>query len=314
MNQNFVERRMLMVKIASIGAAIGLVPACSTIAPEAPARFVTFESFKSTHVAARKVVVWLPENYDASRERYAVLYMHDGQNLFDPATATRGETWGVVKHLTDLRRAASVRHTIIVGIFNSPLRQREYLPAAPINALPPALRAIASDGPPLSEEYLRFMVTELKPFIDANFRTKPDRANTVVMGASMGGLISLYALARYPDVYGAAGCISTHWPLTTNAALLHPQVDARVGEIAQSFRDWLRTALPPAGVHRLYFDHGTINLDRLYAPHQDKIDALVRDKGYREGVDTLTRVTAGADHNEPAWRARLAVPLTFLLR
>ncbi len=312
------ERRTAMLKIASIGAAFGVVGGCGTVTPVAAShdRLVTYDGFKSKHVAARKITVWLPENYDTSPERYAVLYMHDGQNLFDPATAMRGETWGVSKHLTDLQREGRVRPTIVVGIANSPARFREYAPAAPLNGLPLPLREIITNPPttPLSEEYLRFMVTELKPFIDANFRTKPDRANTSVMGSSMGGLISLYALARYPEVFGGAGCLSTHWPLTSNRQLLFPTLDPRANDIAASYLAWLKINLPTAGQHRLYFDHGTINLDSLYAPFQHKIDALVRDKGYRAEVDTMTRVAEVADHNEPAWRARLAVPLVFLLR
>jgi len=88
------------------------------------------------------------------------------------------------------------------------------------------------------------------------------------MGSSMGGLISLYGLASYPQVFGGAGCVSTHWPMATNPAILYPPGDPRAAVIAQSFTDWLRLHLPDAGEHRIYFDHGTLNLDALYGAHQ----------------------------------------------
>lgn len=226
-----------------------------------------------------------------------------------------GQPWAVDKQLAALMREGTARKTIVVGINNSPDRSFEFAPAAALATLPPALRDVVhvTQKAALSDQYLEFMVRELKPFIDANFRTRSDRGNTFVMGSSMGGLISLYALAKYPDMFGGAGCVSTHWPITTNPKLLSPSVDPRVREIAQCYFDWLDKNLPRAGAHRVYFDHGTINLDALYAPFQAKADALMRSKGYRQDIDWMTRVYEGADHNEPAWRARVATPLTFLL-
>jgi predicted alpha/beta superfamily hydrolase len=280
-------------------------------------RFVSYDRFASQHVAPRQVVVWLPPGYDAGRRRYAVLYMHDGQNLFDPATSMGHEPWAVDRHLAALERARAVRPTIVVGIANAgAARWREYAPAAAVERLDPELRALVTGGPdgaPLSEAYLSFLVGELKPFIDAQFRTRPGRADTFVMGSSMGGLISLYALSRYPDVFGGAGCLSTHWVLTTNPALLGPPPDPRVPRIAGAFLDWLRTHLPAPGAHRIYFDHGTVFLDALYGPFQEAVDALVTQRGYRAGVDFESRVFPGATHNEQAWRERLDLPLTFLL-
>jgi hypothetical protein len=94
----------------------------------------------------------------------------------------------------------------------------------------------------------------------------------------------------------------------------HGHPDARIDELARAYEDWLRTHLPRAGAHRLYFDHGSEHLDSLYGPYQARIDALLGELGYRQDVDAMTRVYPGATHNEEAWRARLAVPLTFLLQ
>ena len=281
-------------------------------------RFVVYPDFASSHVAPRKIVVWLPEGYDRHRERYAVLYMHDGQNLFDPETSMGHEPWAVDKHLAALERAQNVRPTIVVGIANAGAdRWREYAPAAAVAALDPELRALVTEGangPTLSEDYLRFLVGELKPFIDRHYRTRPGRADTFVAGSSMGGLISLYALSRYPEVFGGAGCLSTHWVLTTNPALLGPPPDPRVPRIAAAYIDWLRLHLPAAGSHRIYFNHGTVFLDGLYGPYQDEVDRIMAEHGFRDGIDWESRVFPGATHNEQAWRERLDQPLVFLLR
>ena len=147
-----------------------------------------------------------------------------------------------------------------------------------------------------SDAYLSFLVEELKPFIDARYRTLPGPGDTVVMGSSMGGLVSLYALARYPGVFGAAGAVSTHWP-------------AADGAVA----DWLPGHLPAPGRHRLWFDHGSETLDAGYAPYQQRVDAALRKSGWVEGRDWHSRVFVGAAHDEAAWRSRVELPLAFLL-
>lgn len=310
-------RRITLKRLAAL-APVTALASCATTpsAPPAGERFVTHDAFPSKHVAARKIVVWLPAGYDDSTEPHAVLYMHDGQNLFDPATSMAGQPWAIDKKLGALIAEKKVKRTIVVGIFNTPARRFEYLPAAPVFALPAELQQIMSDkkGVPLSEEYLRFIVMELKPFIDKTYRTHAAREHTAIMGSSMGGLISLYALARYPDIFGGAGCVSTHWPLATNGILFTPTVDPRIATIGESFRVWLEMHLPSSGKHRLYFDHGDKNLDALYAPFQAKVDALMKAKGYRADVDWMTRAFPGADHNERSWRERVEIPLTFLLR
>jgi enterochelin esterase-like enzyme len=318
MNPNRRVNLKRLAALAPVAALAGcaITPNAPSPAPSATPRFVTHDPFPSRQVAARKIVVWLPAGYDNGTEPHAVLYMHDGQNLFDPATSMAGQPWAVDKKLGALIAVKKVKPTIVVGIFNTPLRRFEYLPAAPVATLPADLREMISDekGQPLSEEYLRFIVTELKPFIDKTYRTHTGRDHTTIMGSSMGGLISLYALARYPDVFGGAGCVSTHWPLATNPKLFTPGVDPRLEVIGNSFYVWLEKNLPAAGKHHLYFDHGDKNLDALYAPFQIKVDALVKSKGYRADVDWLTRVFPGADHNEPSWRERVEIPLTFLLQ
>ena len=196
---------------------------------------------------------------------------------------------------------AQLPGAILVGIWNSPLRLREYLPGKPL--LSPdgsALRAEfvrEAGGDPLSDAYLRFLIEELKPFVDATYRTLPESAHTSIMGSSMGGLISLYALTEYPQIFGGAGCLSTHWPIGREMLV-----------------DALGAALPTAGRHRLYFDYGTDTLDADYEPYQQRMDEWLRKAGYEAGQNWVTRKWVGAEHSERAWRARAHIPLEFLLR
>lgn len=257
--------------------------------------------FPSRHVAPRHIDVWCPpENGAGSATRYPVIYMHDGQNLFDPALSFIGVDWGMDEALVRLIRETGRPGAIIVGIWNSPLRLREYMPQKPLNASG-GQRILnrfveQTGGAPLSDGYLQFLVEELKPFIDARYPTLSDSAHTLVMGSSMGGLISLYALIEYPDVFGGAGCLSTHWP---------------IGE--EVLVDALGAALPSAGRHRLYFDFGTETLDANYEPWQQRMDEWLRTASYREGWDWSTRKFEGAEHSERAWRERVPIPLAFLL-
>ena len=249
----------------------------------------SYQDVPSAYVPARNIDVWLPPSYATHpKRRYPVLYMHDGQNLFDPSMSFTGIDWDVDGTMTKLIDAHRVREAIVVAISNTPLRGNEYMPA---KAASPEQRAYV-----LSDGYLRFIVQELKPAIDATYRTKPAREDTMVMGSSMGGLISAYAMSEYPDVFGAAGGISTHWPANDGAVI-----------------DYLAAHLPARRTHRFYFDHGTATLDAGYAPYQQRMDAILREAGWREDRAFMSREFPGAEHNERAWRDRLEVPLQYLL-
>ncbi|HEX8560467.1 MAG TPA: alpha/beta hydrolase-fold protein [Pyrinomonadaceae bacterium] len=246
--------------------------------------------FPSRFVAARNVDVWLPPGYARDRRRrYPVLYMHDGQNLFDPKTSYAGVDWGVDEALDRLVEQGVVREAIVVGVWNTPRRLAEYTP----RKAAPAARAA---GEAASDEYLKFIVRELKPFVDSNYRTRPGRADTFVMGSSMGGLVSAYAVCEYPRVFGGAGCVSTHWPAAGGAAV-----------------EYLRTRLPDPRTHKFYFDLGTETLDAQYEPFQKRVDALMMLAGYTEGVNWVTRRFEGEEHSERSWRKRVDIPLVFFL-
>jgi enterochelin esterase-like enzyme len=155
-----------------------------------------------------------------------------------------------------------------------------------------------------SDSYLKFLVEELKPFIDSAFSVKTDRANTFIAGSSMGGLISMYAICEYPNVFGGAACLSTHWTgIFTN----------KNNPIPDAFLDYLSRNLPSPKTHKLYFDHGTATLDTLYEPYQERADAIIRAGGYNDN-NFMTKVFEGANHTEQSWAKRLDIPILFLLK
>jgi enterochelin esterase-like enzyme len=270
---------------------------------------------KSKYADSRRVVVWLPPGYSARGPKYAVLYMHDGQNLFDKATAGYGMEWEIDEHLSKLIAEKKVRPTIVVGIWNTPKRLQEYVPTKAFNGLPREYRdkvGALYGGDPLSDGYLKFIVRELRPAIDGKFNVKTGRANTFIMGSSMGSLVSLYAIDEYPQIFGGAGMMSTHWPL-----FIKPDGQSVSQEeyevVSSAFEHYLAPALPDPRTHKLYFDHGTETLDAIYKQYQDRVDRVVAKRGYRQGANWLTRSFPGQKHNEISWASRVDIPLQFLL-
>jgi enterochelin esterase-like enzyme len=279
-------------------------------------RIIRTENFSSKHVPARNVDVWLPDNYTASK-KYAVLYMHDGQMLFDSSITWNKQEWGVDETLNQLMQQNKIRDCIVVGIWNGgKSRHPEYFPQKPFEALSKeeqqlvysAYRSggqsIFSGLPISSDNYLKFLVEELKPFIDKNYSTKTDASNTFVAGSSMGGLISLYALCEYPTIFGGAACLSTHWP---------GLFSMENNPVPAVFFSYLKNHLPSAKQHRIYFDHGTETLDSMYASLQLQVDAIMKQKKYRPS-NWISRSWPGQDHSEKSWRSRLDIPITFLLK
>jgi pimeloyl-ACP methyl ester carboxylesterase len=322
-------RRRAVAALSVALSAAPLLAACAwrrQVEPNAPppraGRLVELGDIAPTdaRLLPRKVWAWLPPMYERERTRRCrVLYMHDGQNLFDARFAFGGVPWNVDEALAALIGLGEVPPTIVVGVANSARRWYEYAPEAPLRALPPDVRASADAAEPVADAdltadaYVRFLADELKPQIDQRFRTLPGRADTFVMGSSMGGLVSLYALCRRPDVFGGAGCVSTHWPVTRIAGIHDNPGAPPMIALAAAVLGWFDANLPRAGTHRLYFDHGTQGLDRLYAPYQARMDAIGSAKGYVANRDWKSLAAPGAEHNEAAWQARLPQALGFLL-
>jgi predicted alpha/beta superfamily hydrolase len=285
-----------------LAAAQGHAPVM-TLQPRVTGTVEHLAPLESQFVDRRAVDVWLPPGYflpTAKAQRYPVLYVHDGQNVFDPAASFIGVDWGIDETLTRLIEEKKVPETIVVAIWNTPKRLNEYMPQRAIERVPeaqlddmfkPARRQ------PLGDAYLKYLVTELKPAIDARYRTLPDRTHTSVMGSSMGGLISLEAICRYPEVFGGAACLSTAWTVAG-------------GITTQE----LQRALPDPKTHRIYFDFGTETKDGRYEPLQEAVDAQMKAAGYTTGTNWITKSFPGEEHSERAWKKRVHEPLEFLLR
>ena len=269
----------------------------TVIGPNITGKIERYKNFPSDKVAPRNVDVWLPPGF-SPKKKYAVLYMHDGQMLFDESTTWNKQEWHADEVLAKLIAEKKVRETIIVGVWNTPKRREEYMPQKAFEmASADQKKEAATFGITgvVSDNYLKFLVDELKPFIDRNFPTKRDRGNTFVMGSSMGGLISLYAISEYPNIFGGAGCLSTHFPAGNGVMI-----------------DYMRSNLPTPKNHRIYFDYGTETLDSSYEPFQLKADDLMRAKGFT-AESWITKKFKGDDHSEKSWASRLDIPLEFLL-
>lgn len=263
----------------------------------------TYELFKSKYVTPRTIRVWTPEDYDSDKQ-YDVLYMHDGQMLWDAQVAWNKQEWGVDEAMDSLIRMKKIRPTIVVGIDNSSERIGEYCPDNIVEYLD-SVSEVYQDIKPQGNAYLRFLVEELKPFIDSVYSTYKDREHTWVMGSSCGGLISSYALCRYPEIFGGAACLSTH------CTLAFPDPTQQDSAMMAAYREYLKHYIP-ANSAKLYMDNGDQTLDANYLMAQ----ALINDMMYESGWDSthyMYRFFPGTAHCEDDWRARLDIPLLFLL-
>lgn len=262
---------------------------------------IRWENYPSQYINPRPIDIWLPPSYDEQPEqRYPVLYMHDGQNLFNKKEAFSKVDWGVVPALKRLVKQGKARESIIVGIWNTEKRFQEMLPWKPFSETNRGQYLYEKHkleiGKVCSDSYLKYLVEEVKPQIDTRFRTLSGQPHTFVMGSSMGGLISLYAICEFPQVFGGAGCVSTHWPV-----------------LKQLMINYLKTHLPDPASHKLYFDFGTEGIDAKYERYQIKVDKVLQKGGYVAGKNWITRKFDGHSHHESYWRKRVHIPLRFLI-
>jgi len=240
----------------------------------------------------RDILVYLPPGYEEDQDtRYPVLYMHDGQNLFDAATSFIGVEWSVDETVTRMVEAGKVRPLIVVGIENTSDRVFEYTPAPD--------RSRGGGGASL---YADFVLDEVKPFIDRTYRTLPDRESTGVAGSSLGGLVSLYLAWSHPDVFSRVAAMSTSY-----------------GWADRHIVDFLAEREPPPGA-RVWIDMGTAedatDRDGDDVPDIIQLHRHVRDILMEKGLTIPGRLRyvedEGAVHNERAWSARFPRALQFL--
>ena len=264
-----------------------------------------FTEFKSQFIPARDIAVWLPDGYQTG-DSCDVLYMHDGNMLFDATTTWNHQEWQVDEILDSLIKAGAIRPCIVVGIYNTKDRLNEYFPDKTWEYVAEAKRTKTDTTKFQGDAYLQFIVKELKPFIDDRYKPLTSPEHTFMMGSSMGGLISLYALCEYPDVFGGVACMSTHLSMA--------HLDNGVGNEAWAagYRDYVANNLPEVNGRLIYMDHGTKDFDADYGPYQELLDGVFRSKGW-DNQHYKSLVFEGDGHNEVCWAKRLNQPLQFLL-
>ncbi|MEC3907632.1 alpha/beta hydrolase-fold protein [Tamlana sp. 2201CG12-4] len=266
------------------------------------------KDFQSKFIDSRNVDLWLPPGYNP-KLKYSVLYMHDGQMLFDATNTWNNQEWMIDETFSKLMSNGVIKNTIVVGIWNNgKFRHSEYFPQKPIELLDEKIKKtlIETDlqGKAQSDNYLRFIVEELKPYIDSNYSTFTNKEDTFVAGSSMGGLISMYALCEYPEIFGGAACLSTHWV---------GDVNIKGDKIPLAFNTYMSKNLPSYKDHKIYFDYGTEGLDSLYKEWQLRIDKTMSKKGY-SSKNWISKEFKGKEHSEEAWSERFHIPMEFLLK
>ena len=303
---------MIRALILLLALCFALPAEARRASPAATGSFVVLPKVRSANlIEPAHVTIWLPPGYAKGRMRWPVVYMHDGQNVFFPKRSGYNKVWAADKAMLKLIAEGTTKGAIIVAIDHQKARSRQYFPQAIYAMMSPELKAEANrfvDGPIYSDGYLRFLTAELKPMIDRRYRTLADRDNTYVVGSSMGGLISLYAIAEYPQVFGRAGCVSTHWPLA-----LPDRVGPFQTKVFALWDDYLTRRLGPPMGRRIWFDHGDQTLDQYYGPWQSEIDRKLIGIGWQPQRDFETRSYPGAAHEENAWAARLPEIFGWLL-
>ncbi len=299
-----------MLAAAGLAALAPFVAANGAAVPiPALGRLITLP-IASTLVAPRSIFVWLPEGYDENPWAYPVLYAPGGEALFADAPGGSVNAPGIDEHVAGLAFAGEIRVPIIVAIGRGEQHVREFLPAAPVAMMPTSLRGDVerqAGGPLLSDRYVRFLASELKPMIDRHFRTLPGAADTAILGSGLAGLTSLYALMECPLVFGAAGCLSER----QSPVDLVPASGAATMEVAMS--RYLKRALPGAGTHRLYVDFGDVAHDQAKSMLHKALDGVAHAKGYVEGFDLISATRESAEENEMQRIDRTDTALTMLL-
>ena len=231
----------------------------------------------------RKIWIYLPPDYETSKKKYQVIYMHDGQNLFDNFTSFSGE-WSVDETLNEIFRETG-KSAIVIGIDNGGgKRLAEY---SPWNN-----EKYKTKGE--GDLYVEFLAKTLKPYIDKTYRTEKQSSKTIILGSSMGGLISLYASAKYPDVFGKAGIFSPAlWFVSTD---LYKYLNINKNNLKNS---------------KFYFVAGK-NEDETMAPEIKTVNELLLKKSVPE-KNIIVKIDEDGTHSENYWKRELKASLIWLL-
>ncbi|ANQ49806.1 histidine kinase [Flammeovirga sp. MY04] len=236
-----------------------------------------FKDFKIKGLEDRDIIVWLPPSYSSnSKQRFPVLYMHDGQNIIDPKTSSFGVDWQVDETVDQLSKANLLQEMIIVGVYCTKDRNDDY--------------GVTEKG----KIYRKAFATDIKKLIDTNYRTLPEKEHTLVAGSSMGGLVSFMIAWEHPDVYAGAICMSP--------AFKYEEFDY----IDLIKKDKKREVI-------FYIDNGGKGVDVILQPGVDKMISHLKSIGYTSGKDLFLVIDKNAKHSEGDWAKRFpdAIKLFF---
>ena len=235
----------------------------------------------------RRVDLWVP---DAGRPPFPVLLMHDGQNLFEPENSFGGKTWRIAEAVSELTEFAG-NLPVIIGPWNSgPNRAAEYAPQDVLEEFnePYEFVGVQVEKPLLGNNYQKELVEEIVPAVAEIVELRTDPNWVAIGGSSMGGLASLYAISKYPDFYGTALSLSTHFPMST-----------------LNFVEQFMSIIPDSKTgHRIWLDHGTTELDATYSKHHDLAIEKLHQRGYAH-PQLQSHIYPGTGHNENDWSLRI---------
>ncbi|MCF2915018.1 MULTISPECIES: alpha/beta hydrolase [Pseudoalteromonas] len=272
------------------------------------------KNFSSKYVESRFLNIWLPPGYSNTR-KYDVLYMHDGRMLFDAKTTWNKQEWQVDEVAAKLIQSGKVKPFIVVGIPNAlENRHSEYFPQKVFESLAKQKQADLFElerypGQKLfyskvySDNYARFVVEEVIPFIEDNYSVNKGFEHRYIAGSSMGGLISWYTLLQYPNEFAGAICMSTHWP----------GIFTYDKQVFTAFKQYISDNIGKLTTQKVYFDYGDGTLDSMYPDLQKQIDNVFMQHGYPASL-WQSQYFPGATHAEVDWAKRLQIPLEFMFR
>ena len=278
----------------------------------AQGRIETLGRFDAGDTSEPRVRVWLPPGYDSRRRAHRALYMLDGQFAF--ASDSDGVNFAADRRVARLAAAGTIPPTLIVAIDNlEGDRFLQYMPQTIYDRAKGDLRAaidreIARTGQEkrlVSAQFLQYLTTRLKPFIDARYRTSPDPLDTAIFGASMAGVMAGAIFVEAQRAFGRAGCMSPNWPIYDKRMIDHPQ-------LRSIWPAYFARLGPPRG-RRLWLDHGTRMMDSGMAPHQTAIARQLVKLGWRRGRNLETRVYQGAGHAYAETAVQMDELLAWLL-
>ena len=224
----------------------------------------------------RDIIIWLPPSYQSGFKDYPVIYMHDGQNLFNPNTSFIGYDWKVDETVNRLIKKNLIDEVIVIGIYNTRDRLKEY-------------NYFEEKG----KQYANFIIKELKPYIDYKYRTLATNYNTAIIGSSMGGLISFQLSWYYPEVFAKCAALSSSFWVN----------ERRIFEI-------VKNDTKPKKNLNIYIDCGS--LEKELIADTNRMINLLETIGYKKESNLYYHIEKGGVHSEVDWAKRLEIPLTYL--